>query len=248
MQRISAEQGLFCAGMGRSRSNSGRNRSRSRSRSRSRGRGRPRSRSRGGREFCKDFTRGECNRGHACRFSHDFKPAIAARPDPGPPASLSMASMDRPGPGGPLATYDRFGREMCGDFKRGDCRRGDRCRYSHGDAGRPPPPGTMGAPMMSMPPMMGPMGTMPPMGLPMMGPMGMMGPFMGMPPPMGVPPMGMPPMGMPPMGPGLVVPPSGHGRRSPSTSRSGSRGRSRKNGKSIAPTFTKRVPIDINEL
>merc|ERR1740138_1017673 len=24
-------------------------------------------------------------------------------------------------------------REMCGDFKRGDCSRGDRCRFSHGD-------------------------------------------------------------------------------------------------------------------
>merc|ERR1712032_387645 len=27
------------------------------------------------------------------------------------------------------------GVEMCGDFKRGVCERGDRCRYSHGDMG-----------------------------------------------------------------------------------------------------------------
>merc|ERR1719433_1477361 len=32
-------------------------------------------------------------------------------------------------------TYDRLGREMCGRFQRGDCLRGDQCRYSHG-AGR----------------------------------------------------------------------------------------------------------------
>jgi len=32
--------------------------------------------------------------------------------------------------------------EMCGDFRRGNCSRGDRCRFSHGDGGgggRPPP-------------------------------------------------------------------------------------------------------------
>mmetsp|Transcript_102885 Transcript_102885/g.273571 ORF Transcript_102885/g.273571 Transcript_102885/m.273571 type:complete len:257 (-) Transcript_102885:285-1055(-) len=256
--------------MGRSRSPSGgrdrsrsrkrsrsreRSRSRNRSRSRSQNRGRPRSRSRGGREFCKDYTRGECNRGSGCRFSHDFKPAIPARQDAPPSGGCGMPPPDRPG--GPLATYDRFGREMCGDFKRGDCRRGERCRYSHGDGHRPPP--GMGGPMMGMPPMMGPMGhgppMVPPMGMPgMMGPMGMMPPFMGMPPPMGVPPhMGMPPMGMHggmhhPMG----GPPAGMAAqgRSRSTSRSVSRGRghSRKNGKDIEPTVRKRVPIDIDEL
>eukprot|EP00929_Paragymnodinium_shiwhaense_P121493 TRINITY_DN9374_c0_g1_i1.p2 TRINITY_DN9374_c0_g1~~TRINITY_DN9374_c0_g1_i1.p2 ORF type:complete len:187 (-),score=33.63 TRINITY_DN9374_c0_g1_i1:180-740(-) len=36
-----------------------------------------RSRSRGGRQFCKDYRRGECDRGDGCRFSHDFKPAIS---------------------------------------------------------------------------------------------------------------------------------------------------------------------------
>lgn len=37
----------------------------------------------------------------------------------------------RPPPGGPLAGLS--GAELCGDFKRGACERGDRCRYSHGD-------------------------------------------------------------------------------------------------------------------
>jgi len=251
--------------MGRSRSRSGgrgrrsfsRNHSRSRSCSRSRSisrarGGRPRSRSRGGREFCKDYTRGECNRGNACRFSHDFRPAIPSRPEPGPPPGMgSLGSLDRSGAGGPLATYDRFGREMCGDFKRGDCRRGERCRYSHGDAGaRPPPPGPMNAPVMGMPPMMGPM-SMPPMGMPpMMGPMGMMGPYMGMPPPMGMPGMGAPtPMHMPPVGLGPPRPAALQGRRSTSSSRSGSRGASRRNGRIAIPPATKKpVPIDINEL
>merc|ERR1711920_523950 len=72
---------------------------------------------------------------------------------------------------GGSGTSNRYGKEMCVDFQRGDCRRGDRCRYSHGEA----PPSMVG--MMGVPPMMPPMG---PMG--MMSPMGMMGPAMRLPP------------------------------------------------------------------
>merc|ERR1719281_1283226 len=73
--------------------------------------------------------------------------------------------------GDPLASFDSMGRELCGDFKRGDCRRGDRCRYSHGDGVLPGAGAHMGMPPMGCP-MPGQM--MPPMGMPMMGPMGMM--------------------------------------------------------------------------
>mmetsp|Transcript_69067 Transcript_69067/g.174088 ORF Transcript_69067/g.174088 Transcript_69067/m.174088 type:complete len:254 (+) Transcript_69067:85-846(+) len=168
----------------RSRSLGGRRRSRSRSASRGppRGRagGRARSRSAGGREFCKDYMRGECVRGEFCKFSHDFKPAIQGPP----PGSLPPGGFG--GPGIPFGV-NGSGKEMCGDFSRGVCRRGDRCKYSHGSASTMPT-------MMGMPPM-GPVG-MPPMGMP-----GIMGPGN----PMGMPPMGMPPVGMPP----VMSPPPG---------------------------------------
>jgi len=78
--------------------------------------------------------------------------------------------------GDPLASFDAMGRELCGDFKRGDCRRGDRCRYSHGDGGGMSPMG-MGQHHPGMCPMgmgMGPMGMMRPP--PNMGGYGGMGP------------------------------------------------------------------------
>lgn len=136
--------------------------------------------------------RGECVRGEFCKFSHDFKPAIA-----GPPAGSTSGGFGGSPPGGflPLPPMGS-GREMCGDFSRGVCRRGDRCKYMHGNAPQMPPMGPMG-----MPPM-GPMG-LPMLGMPMMGPGG----------PMGMPPMGMPPMGMPPMmgPPGMPMPGMGPG-------------------------------------
>lgn len=153
--------------------------------------------------FCKDFTRGECIRGEFCKFSHDFKPAI-----PGPPPGATTGQMSEFVAGGfngpPMGMFppNGIGRERCGDFTRGICRRGDRCKYSHGGMPAMPPLGTMGT--MGMPPL-GPMG-MQPMGTPMMGPGGG---HMG-----GCPPLGMPPMGLPPsmMGPpGTPHPAMGQG-------------------------------------
>merc|ERR1712232_1111041 len=177
-------------------------------------------RSNGGRDFCKDFNRGECIRGMSCRFSHDFKPAIPTRADTGAAASAPAGAPSQPlGNAGTVATFDRFGRELCGDFKRGDCRRGDRCRYSHGDH----PPGFPG-PMMGRPPMMMHMG------------------MMGMPPPMGMPPMGMPPMGMPP--PGMM-----HGRPGLPPIADASRAASMAQGNAPEqPPAKKWQPIDMDDL
>lgn len=63
---------------------------------------------------------------------------------------------------------DSDGRQMCADFKKGSCERGDKCRYSHIDGGCSP--GGYGAmPFMGY----GPYGAMPPHGCGMPGPYGM---------------------------------------------------------------------------
>eukprot|EP00931_Biecheleriopsis_adriatica_P124012 TRINITY_DN99091_c0_g1_i1.p2 TRINITY_DN99091_c0_g1~~TRINITY_DN99091_c0_g1_i1.p2 ORF type:complete len:224 (+),score=27.63 TRINITY_DN99091_c0_g1_i1:27-674(+) len=142
------------------RSHSG-SRSCNRSRSSSRragaagaGLGRLGSRSPGGREFCKLYNKGECNRRRGCWFSHNFKPAVPPRENS--PKSKSRSS------GPPV---DRFGKEMCEDFSRGKCTRGDRCKYSHDSGprsmvppvvppGMPPVPGMYPMYPMGMPPHM----------------------------------------------------------------------------------------------
>ncbi|RYH15443.1 hypothetical protein EON65_31730 [archaeon] len=59
--------------------------------------------------MCFQFQRGECDRGDACRFSHDTSGASA------PPRG---GGGDRP-------------RGVCYSFQRGECTRGDGCRFSH---------------------------------------------------------------------------------------------------------------------
>lgn len=62
----------------------------------------PASTSNGG--ICFDYIHGQCNRGDACRFSHDLK-------------AISQESREERG--------------ICFDFTRGTCSRGELCRFSH---------------------------------------------------------------------------------------------------------------------
>jgi len=79
--------------------------------------------------MCGDFKRGDCSRGDRCRFSH------------GGGGGGRSGGGGGGGGGSKLDDRGKWGKswgnekEMCGDFKRGDCSRGDRCRFSHGDDG-----------------------------------------------------------------------------------------------------------------
>ncbi len=58
---------------------------------------------------CHAFERGECTRGHACKFSH---------------GKVSQ---------GVEVVVKSKG--VCFDYRRGACERGDKCKFSHGGAG-----------------------------------------------------------------------------------------------------------------
>jgi len=80
----------------------------------------------GDKEMCGDFKRGDCSRGDRCRFSHgDGKSGGGG----------GGSRLDDRGKYGNSDWGRDKGQEMCGDFKRGDCTRGDRCRFSHGEDG-----------------------------------------------------------------------------------------------------------------
>ena len=96
-------------------------RSRSPSRSPSRSSGRssggskgPRSRSPSPKQVCRDFQRGKCARGDACRFLHKSK----SRPPKGSPKKINAT---------------------CTFWKKGKCNQGDKCRFLHHD--KPQSPG-----------------------------------------------------------------------------------------------------------
>lgn len=61
-------------------------------------------------QSCADWRLGRCNRGAACKYSHDGLGSSAAGP--------SSAS-----------------EEVCGDFKNGKCTRGTSCKFSHDISG-----------------------------------------------------------------------------------------------------------------
>lgn len=79
-------------------------------------------------------------RGDSAARTRNASPGAGASPvkrsrsrsgKPAPPKSRP-ASRGRGGKGSSRGV-DAGGRELCGDFRRGLCDRGDRCRYSHGD-------------------------------------------------------------------------------------------------------------------
>eukprot|EP01087_Luapelamoeba_hula_P016420 TRINITY_DN5051_c0_g1_i1.p1 TRINITY_DN5051_c0_g1~~TRINITY_DN5051_c0_g1_i1.p1 ORF type:complete len:594 (-),score=64.42 TRINITY_DN5051_c0_g1_i1:11-1792(-) len=98
-------------------------------------------------ELCTDFLRGRCERGTSCKFLHPVYPTVPLIP---PQIALSAAALPlrsvidhyvqlaaaavaQPLYAGPRPdSHDNDTKtELCRDFKKGTCTRGDSCRYSH---------------------------------------------------------------------------------------------------------------------
>mmetsp|Transcript_25634 Transcript_25634/g.73699 ORF Transcript_25634/g.73699 Transcript_25634/m.73699 type:complete len:766 (+) Transcript_25634:50-2347(+) len=115
-------------------------------------------------EVCRDFERGCCKFGTACRFSHELR---ELRPKPAPVVVVPPA-MPLRGPGLPdhrePDVSSKYKTMLCRHFARGSCQMGLDCQFAHGphelrrpgDRMAPLPP--MGAPAPPPPNMrMGPM-------------------------------------------------------------------------------------------
>ncbi|GMI59088.1 hypothetical protein ScalyP_jg6131 [Parmales sp. scaly parma] len=78
------------------------------------------------RGVCYDWQKGECQRGAGCRFSH----AEEGQPDPG-------QQQQQQGGGGGFGGQQNYGRSrgVCYDWQKGECQRGDGCRFSHSNEG-----------------------------------------------------------------------------------------------------------------
>jgi len=98
-------------------------------------------------EPCGDFFRGKCTRGEFCRYSHGDAPAGRGNnmTEPNPDATWRKRALElgldmdmHPKQLKKMVGEARYGEnsngEPCGDFFRGKCTRGYRCRFSHGDA------------------------------------------------------------------------------------------------------------------
>jgi len=95
------------------------------------------SNSQGGRHeggpVCYDWQDGNCRRGDSCRFSHNDGRKVNQRQGYRH-SSDNVANFESGVPG------DNFGggseKGKCFDFQKGNCRRGDRCRFSHDEYNR----------------------------------------------------------------------------------------------------------------
>merc|ERR1719148_2844 len=109
------------------------------------------------RGVCYDFQKGQCTRGPACRFAHDNGGGgFDGFAQPGGMGMGGMGGMGMGGGGfgggmGGMGGGGGGGRGICFDFQKGQCTRGEACRFSHASNGGPPPPGAYGAPQPNFP-------------------------------------------------------------------------------------------------
>jgi len=79
---------------------------------------------------CFDFRNtGVCSRGDSCKFSHDPNAEIKARTPPASPRDQAKAKGNSPGDKTRAPS-----KTMCKGFAAGNCKYGDKCRFSHGAA------------------------------------------------------------------------------------------------------------------
>lgn len=82
-------------------------------------------------EMCGDFKRGNCSRGDRCRFSHGDSGGGGSRGDDR--GGYGKSSWGGGGDSKRGRTEGKYDKKPCGDFQKGNCSRGDRCRFSHED-------------------------------------------------------------------------------------------------------------------
>ena len=80
--------------------------------------------SRGASGICYSYQRGECNRGESCRFSHD---GDSSSPSNGAFRNFSNTRSN-------FSDRSSAKSGTCYAFQRGECDRGDSCRFSHGSS------------------------------------------------------------------------------------------------------------------
>jgi len=104
-------------------------------------------------ELCRDFERGICKFGNACRFSHDMGP----KPPPMVVPPRSAAGPEPLGDPQARARSLKHKTELCRHFARGHCQLGPDCSFAHGlhelraPGGEPPPAPAAPPPPPSVP-------------------------------------------------------------------------------------------------
>ena len=78
------------------------------------------------RGVCFAFQRGECDRGESCRFAHEGGDGGAFASSRAPRDRSSRPPRSSSGPSGGA-------RGMCFAFQKGECDRGESCRFAHGE-------------------------------------------------------------------------------------------------------------------